>query len=158
MVMLCFLFSLWLLLNGRITLEICLIGVVLVGAVYAFCIHALDYRPHFERRLLRKAALYVTYTFVLIWEILKANFGVMRIILTPKPDYHPAIVRVHVPLCKEISRVFLSNSITLTPGTVTVEEKDGSFLVLCLDKSNADTIADWNLVHILKKLEDTPWN
>lgn len=158
MVMLCFLFLLWLLLNGRITLEICLIGVVLVGAVYAFCVFALGYRPRHLRRLLKQASLYIAYTFLLIWEILKANFGVMRIILTPKPDYHPAMVRVRVSLKKEISRVFLSNSITLTPGTVTVEEKDGDFLVLCLDKPNADTIADWNLVHMLKKLEDTSWN
>ena len=38
MIMCVFLFALWLLLNGRVTVEICLFGVVIAGAVYAFCV------------------------------------------------------------------------------------------------------------------------
>ena len=41
MIMCVFLFALWLLLNGRVTVEICLFGVVIAGAVYAFCVYAL---------------------------------------------------------------------------------------------------------------------
>ena len=41
MVMCIFLFLLWLILNGKVTLEICLFGVVITGAVYAFCVAAL---------------------------------------------------------------------------------------------------------------------
>ena len=41
---------------------------------------------------------------------------------------------------KNISRVTLSNSITLTPGTVTIEQSGDDFLVLCLDKPSADSI------------------
>lgn len=40
MVMCIFLFLLWLILNGKVTLEICLFGVVITGAVYAFCVAA----------------------------------------------------------------------------------------------------------------------
>ncbi len=49
--------------------------------------------------------------------------------------------------------MLLSNSITLTPGTVTIRQHEEEFLVLCLDKDGGEAIPDWNLVRILKKLE-----
>ena len=157
MVMLIFLFLLWLVLNGRITVEICIFGVVIAAAVYGFAVYALGFSPKNEKRLWKRLGLYAVYTVVLMGEIFKANFKVMKVILMPHPDYHPAIIRVKVPLKKQISRVFLANSITLTPGTVTVEEKDGVFTVLCLNKSPASAISDWKLVHILQKMEGEEW-
>ena len=77
----------------------------------------------------------------------------MKVILT-KAEYHPAIVRIKVPLEENFSRVLLSNSITLTPGTVTVEQSGEEYLVLCLDKESAYDIPDWNLVRLLKKMEE----
>lgn len=158
MIMCVFLFALWLLLNGRVTVEICLFGVVIAGAVYAFCVYALGYHPSHEKRLLKRLGGYVVYAAVLIWEIIKANLAVIRIILAPNPTYHPAIVRMKIPFEKEISRVLLSNSITLTPGTVTIEQYGDEFLVLCLDKPNADSIPDWNLTRMLHKMEGEEWN
>jgi len=153
-----FLFALWLILNGRITLEICLFGVVIVAAVFLFSVKVLGYDPKAEKGLWKRIWGFLWYTLVLVWEILKANFNVMRIILQPRPHYEPAIVRIRVPFKKEISRVFLSNSITLTPGTVTISQEGDDFVVLCLDKSGGDSIADWSLVHILRKLEGDKWN
>ena len=154
MIMCVFLFALWLILNGRITLEVCLFGVVITAAVYAFCVYALGYHPQHEKGLAKKLGLYVWYGIVLIGEILKANLSVMRIILIPPHKYHAAIVRIKVPFQKNISRVLLSNSITLTPGTVTVEQDGEDFTVLCLEKSAAGDIPEWNLVKLLRKLEE----
>ena len=67
-------------------------------------------------------------------------------------------MRVRVPLKKNISRVILSNSITLTPGTVTIEQSGDDFLVLCLDKENAGSIPDWKLARMLRKMEGEEWN
>ena len=82
----------------------------------------------------------------------------IRIILVPSHRYHPAIVRLRIPFAKNISRVLLSNSITLTPGTVTIEQYGDEFLVLCLDKPNADSIPDWKLTRMLRKMEGKEWN
>ncbi len=158
MIMFLFLLVLWILLNGRVTLEIVLFGIGIAAIVYLFCVKVLGYHPKHEKRLIKRLGLYIVYTAVLLWEILKANGQVMRTILRPGAEYVPAIVRVRVPLEKEVSRVFLANSITLTPGTVTVDEQDGEFLVLCLDKASAESIPDWSLVRILKKLEGEAWN
>ena len=144
MVMCIFLFLLWLILNGNVTLEICLFGVVVTAAVYAFCVAALGG--------------YVVYGVRLVWEIVLANLSVMKVIWTRHPDYRPAIVRVHAPLDKPISRMLLSNSITLTPGTVTVRQEGQDYLVLCLDKPGADSIPDWSLTRLLRKMEGPEWN
>ncbi len=150
MLMCVFLFLLWLIFNGRVTLEICLFGIVVTGLVYAFCVAVLGYHPRNERRVLGR---YLQYGVTLVWEIVKANVQTMKVILSPKAAYRPAVVRLQVPLEEASSRVLLSNSITLTPGTVTIRQHEEEFLVLCLDKDGGEAIPDWNLVRILKKLE-----
>ena len=52
------LFALWLLLNGRVTLELILIGAAVSGAVWLFCYRTLGYRPQRERVLLRRLPRY----------------------------------------------------------------------------------------------------
>ena len=140
MVMCIFLFLLWLILNGKVTLEICLFGVVITGAVYAFCVAALGCRPQAERRFLKRLGGYVVYGAILVREIIRANLAVMRVIWSRKPDYHPA------------------NSITLTPGTVTVRQEGEDYLVLCLNKAHAADIPDWSLTRLLRKMEGPEWN
>ena len=54
--------------------------------------------------------------------------------------------------------MILSNSITLTPGTVTIEQNGDDFLVLCLDKESAESIPDWSLTRMLRKMEGEEWN
>ena len=158
MVMCAFLFALWLILNGRITVEICLIGLAITAGVYAFCVKALGYSPKHEKGLLKRLWRYVVYFAVLLWEILKANLTVMKIILRGK-DYQPGIVEIKVPLKRNISRVLLSNSITLTPGTVTVTQEGESFRVLCLNEADASQIPTWKLTKMLQKMEeDEAWN
>lgn len=158
MFMCAFLFALWLILNGRITVEICLIGLAITAGVYAFCVWALGYSPKHEKGLLKRLWRYGVYFAALLWEILKANVTVMKIILTGK-EYHPGIVEIKVPLKHNISRVLLSNSITLTPGTVTVTQEGESFRVLCLNEADADDILTWKLTKMLEKMEeDEAWN
>ena len=76
---------------------------------------------------------YLVYGSILVREIIRANLAVRRGIWSRKPDYHPAIVRVHAPLEKPVSRMLLSNSLTLTPGPVTVRQEGEDYLALCLN-------------------------
>ena len=94
----------------------------------------------------------------LVWEIVKANVQTMKVILSPKAAYRPAVVRLQVPLEEASSRVLLSNSITLTPGTVTVRQEGEDYLVLCLNKAHAADIPDWSLTRLLRKMEGPEWN
>ncbi|MFR0787659.1 MAG: Na+/H+ antiporter subunit E [Vescimonas sp.] len=105
MLMCVFLFLLWLIFNGRVTLEICLFGIVVTGLVYAFCVAVLGYHPRNERRVLRRLGRYLQYGVTLVWEIVKANVQTMKVILSPKAAYRPAVVRLQVPLEEASSRV-----------------------------------------------------
>ena len=65
------LFALWLLLNGRVTLELILIGAAVSGAVWLFYYRTLGYWPQRERVLLRRLPRYAHYTAALAVEIFK---------------------------------------------------------------------------------------
>ena len=56
----------------------------------------------------------------LAWQILVSNLKVAVLVLSPRPKLDPVIVRFTTRLAKEVSRVSMANSITLTPGTVTL--------------------------------------
>jgi len=75
----------------------------------------------------------------LIWEIVVANFDVMQRIFGLKP-IDPCIIRFRPELESDFGRVTLANSITLTPGTVTVVIEGGEFVVHALSREAADAV------------------
>ena len=75
------------------------------------------------------------------WEIAKTNVDVARIILNPKMPISPRMVRVKASQKSELGHVVYANSITLTPGTVTVDLVDGGLEVHALTKAAADDLA-----------------
>jgi len=73
-----------------------------------------------------------------IWlggEIAKANVAVVKASLKPEIDISPRLVRVPVKANTDLARCIFANSITLTPGTVTVEIEEDAYLVHALDTS-----------------------
>jgi len=63
----------------------------------------------------------ILYIFKFLWEMIKANFHVAYIVIHPKLPVKPGIIKIHSDLQKDISLTMLANSITLTPGTLTVD-------------------------------------
>ncbi len=61
------------------------------------------------------------YMFVFAWECLKANLDVAYRVLHPAMPIKPGIVKVQLSIKSEIGRTILANSITMTPGTITVD-------------------------------------
>lgn len=61
------------------------------------------------------------YIFKFLWEMILANFHVAYIVIHPKLPIKPGIIKIHSDLKKDVSLTMLSNSITLTPGTLTVD-------------------------------------
>jgi len=71
-------------------------------------------------------------------EIVKANIAVTRILLSPKLQIDPSIIRVRPTQTSDIGRVTFANSITLTPGTVTIDADGDEFIVHALESQFAD--------------------
>lgn len=64
------------------------------------------------------ALLYIPYLFI---AIIKSNFDVARRVVMPSMPINPGIVKVRTRLKNPLGRLFLTSSITLTPGTLTVD-------------------------------------
>ena len=69
------------------------------------------------------------YGFIFLWECIKANIDVMYRVVHPRMPVKPGIVKVKSALKTDIAKVFLANSITMTPGTITVDIIDDYFYV-----------------------------
>jgi multicomponent Na+:H+ antiporter subunit E len=152
--MLLLFFLAWIIFNGRVTLEIVLFGIVISLAVFWFLCKFMDFSIQRERNFYRKLPRLLQYGYVLVREIVSANLTVCRMILTRKETMEPVIVRVHTDLKTETAKVILANSITLTPGTITVSMSGQELLVHCLDKSLSEGMEDSVFVKLLQKLEE----
>lgn len=153
--MLFILFALWVIFNGKITLEIVLFGIALSVAVYLFCWKFLEYSPKKELVALRILPQVIGYFFVLISEVVKANVTAVKLIVSPKYEVEPVLVSFRTSLKSDVARTVLANSITLTPGTITVELNGDKLTVHCLDKEMAEGLEDSIFVKLLEKMEKT---
>jgi multicomponent Na+:H+ antiporter subunit E len=149
-----FLFALWIVFNGRVTAETVLLGLLFAAAIFAFACRFLNYSLAKEKKIFVLAPLLLRYLGVLLVEIVKATFTACRFILSPSLPHDPLICRFRTPLKSDTARAVLANSITLTPGTITVSLDDGLYTVHCLDKSLAEGIEDSRFIRLLQQIEE----
>lgn len=151
--MILFLFIFFIILNQKITLEICLFGIAIAAAVFIFMCRCMNYSLKSELKLYRLSGLFIVFSAVLVWEIIKANVAVAGIVLFRSKNYTPVIVHVSIPLKSSLTRTLMANSITLTPGTITVDENDGEYVVYCLDEPFSHGLEDISFCRVLKKMD-----
>ena len=118
----CFVLTLlaWLLLTWSVDPQEVMTGLIL-AALVSIVFHKIY--PQHPERLLNPArwfwfALYVPYFF---YYCLKANLDVAYRVIHPDVPIRPGIVKVTTALQSEMGKLFLANSITLTPGTLSVD-------------------------------------
>ena len=70
---------------------------------------------------------------VFIWKLLLANFDVARRVLSPKIPLNPGIVKIKTGLKGDFGKLTLANSITLTPGTLSIDVEGDSLYVHTVD-------------------------
>ncbi len=144
----------WIIITGSLRFQ-----ELLVGALVAFLLtwfnHDLFFRQD-ERSVLdlRTLILYLRYTFHLIIAIVLANFQVAFIVLNPRMPISPGIIRFSRPYKKSLNKVILANSITLTPGTLTVLVEGEDFVVHALTRKNAGEVVEWELAKELAEIEE----
>lgn len=134
-VMTALLTGIWYLLSGKFDLLHFGAGVATALVI------ALTYRPVPDGtgfRLLRFAA-YVPW---LVWQIVLSNLRVARIVLTPSMPISPAFVRFRPHVTGPRALTLLGSSITLTPGTLTVDVRDDEIFVHALDTASAQDVRD----------------
>jgi len=130
------LMAVWLLLSGHFDATLITYGVLSCIGVVALMAHLeiLD-REALPWHLGLRFFLYLPW---LLKEVVLSNIAVAKVILSPSLPIHPRILRIAASQKTQVGQVVYANSITLTPGTVTLDVRDGHFLVHALTTESAE--------------------
>ena len=130
-------FVLWLALTSQFNLPelisgcvVCLVVSLLAAHIYS----TLGLPPISIKRIL----FLLLYIIVLFTEVIKANFDVAYRVLHPRMPIKPGIVVIKTSLKSDIAKLVLANSITLTPGTFTLDVIGDELLIHWINVKDAD--------------------
>ena len=142
----------WIVLNGRITWEIAWLGAVVTALAMLFLCACCEWSLKKEWNLYRAIPMMAAYSGVMIWEIAKANFSLAKVVYHKKPE--PVVRTVHTGLKTRLGRMILANSITLTPGTITLSLKGNEIKIHCLTPEMAEGLDHTVFEKRLEKIEE----
>jgi len=113
-------FIFWLLLTFNLTVANIIVGLLasLITAVLFGKYFIKDVIPFLQPQ---RYFWLIVYLFIFTWECIKANFDVAYRVLHPAMPIKPGIVKVKLGLKTNIAKTILANSITMTPGTISVD-------------------------------------
>lgn len=136
---------LWLILSGRFYLEPIFYGAISVAFVVWFN-SKIRHIPLSNGEILTGQCIKIfrllAYIPWLLWQIVLSAFFVAYLTLHPKMPINPMIVRFRSNLPNSLAKVILGNSITLTPGTLTLDIRGDFFIVHAIaDKVEEDLVS-----------------
>jgi multicomponent Na+:H+ antiporter subunit E len=128
----------WLLLSGHFEPLVLILGLASCVVVVAITrrMDLIDHEGH-PIHLTRRATGYWLW---LAWEVVKANIDVAKRVLAPNMNISPTMVRLTASQKTDLGLVIYANSITLTPGTVSVDVEPGEILVHALSRDAAEDL------------------
>lgn len=141
----------WLLWSGHYVPMLVALGLCSTYAVLGLCL-----RMNVIDEEAVPAHLYVALPWYGLWllkEIVVSSLTVAALILRPRLRISPTLARIPALPETAVGQVILANSITLTPGTVTVRLRDGVLLVHALSRRGAQTLGDGSMNRRVAALE-----
>jgi multicomponent Na+:H+ antiporter subunit E len=145
------LFIFWLLLSGYFTAFLLAAGAgsAIMVALFARRMEVVDPEGH-PIHLTVNALIYLPW---LLKEVAKAAWDVSKIILNPSLPISPTLVRFKPSQRSTVGLVTHANSITMTPGTITVEAGENEFLVHALTRAGAAGVVDSEMDRRVSRME-----
>lgn len=147
-------FVMWVIFNGMLTLEIALFGIAISAVMFLFVCRFMDYSIQKDIFYIKVSGQFICFCLVLMKEIIKANFATIRLLISSKYEIEPVLVKFQSPVKTKIAKVLLANSITITPGTITVSVEEDEFVVHCLDVDFSEGLDTSILVKRLQRMEE----
>ncbi len=113
-------FLFWLILNASVAMDVLVVGLIVAFVISFLFRDSLSVFSEFRTTppAFAAAVLYVIY---FLAELVKSNLKLASVVLNPALPLNPGIVKVRTKLKSRMGRLLLANSITLTPGTLTME-------------------------------------
>lgn len=133
-----FLILLWLLLTSSFNFEEVIIG-ILICSILTLSLGSYYFKLGLPPLSVKRFVLFIAYLGVLLWEVMKANLDVAYRVLHPKMPIKPGIVIIKTRLKQNIAKMILANSITLTPGTFTLDVSGNRLVIHWINVRTKDT-------------------
>ncbi len=115
---------------------------LLMGAIISLIISAYAFKTFSQDGMAllspKKLAYIVKYLLIFMVELVKSNLDVALRVINPKMPINPEIVAFKTSLTSEMGRLILANTITLTPGTLTVDVIDDTYYIHWLNSQSTD--------------------
>ena len=145
------LFILWLLLSGHYNGLLLSLGVISCIFV-AWISHRMDVADHEGHpiHLSWRALLYWPWLLV---EIVKSNWYIARLIVDRDLPISPRVIRTKASQVDDLGRVVYANSITLTPGTVSIDVRGGEIRVHAITKAMAEGVESGEMDRRVTQME-----
>lgn len=146
----------WVAVSGKIKAHDIMLAVLIIGFTL-YMAGRMNPETFRQRRAdahpVKRMLYALQYVVCITIEIVKANLHVAAIILSPRLKISPGLVRYRHGFRSGFGSFLYANSITLTPGTLTVGLDEEDITVHVLEDSNKDALADWRVEKVLKKME-----
>jgi multicomponent Na+:H+ antiporter subunit E len=127
----------WLLLTFRLTVPNIIVGSV-ASTICSLFFGRLFITNVYKLLQPRRYFWFLIYLFIFIWECIKANIDVAYRVLHPSMPIRPGIVKVKTTLKSDLAKMLLANSITMTPGTISVDIIDDNLYIHWIYISSED--------------------
>ncbi len=139
------LFAIWVMLTGSLRYD------ELITGLFVAIVISLFTGPLFTRRgvyHLHPKRLWGKFVYLMVFmvELVKANIDVAKRVLSPSLPINPGIVRVKTKLTEDMDKLWLANSITLTPGTMTLDIKGDELFIHWIDVQETDPHAAGEII------------
>lgn len=148
------LFLIWICFNARISWDVIAVGLAICLLTGILLKRAEDYSLKKEIRFILRMPALFRYLGILVKEMVMANIAMVKVILNPFVRLDGQLY-FFTPkkLRSEYSRVLLANSITLTPGTITVQLKNGRYCVHTIKDEFVEDMENSTLTAEAERLE-----
>jgi multicomponent Na+:H+ antiporter subunit E len=134
-------FVVWMLLTWQLDLQVVIAGLITAAAVSMLFIEILP-REHCVFCSPARIFWFLVYVPVFFFYVIRANLDVVYRALHPKMPINPGIVKIKTNLKTDSGITALANSITLTPGTLTVDLTDDGHLYVHWINVKSDEVED----------------
>jgi len=141
----------WPFADGRIDLQMFTAGII-ASVIVALLFHEILPKEHRVFTSPIRIFWLLVYLPVFFYYMIKANFDVVYRALHPKMPIRPGIVKIRTNLKTDSGITALANSITLTPGTLTVDLTDDGFLYIHWINVKSDDV-EQATEHIARRFE-----
>lgn len=145
-------FAFWIFLSGKFSFILLLSGVISSLLVSYMSNDLLIGNGDIKLGFIRTIR-FIRFLPWLLWQIVLANIDLALRTLHPKMPINPILINIKNNLKTDLGMVILANSITLTPGTVTIDVNENEFLVHVISEKAAQSLISGEMQARVKKIE-----